>query len=368
MSKRLVVCCDGTWNTPEQECDGRPCPTNVTKVSRAVAPSDDSGVEQRVHYQLGVGTSKWERIRGGAFGMGLSRGVKDVYGWVVDNYEPGDELFLFGFSRGAYMARSTAGLIRNSGVLRRDEKARIDEAYTLYRKRRVHPNDRPARDFRAAHSHDPVPIAFVGVWDTVGALGIPWSGVGVITWFNRRWQFHDTRLSRTIESAYQALAIDEARKPFLPAIWEVSDDAAGQAVEQVWFAGVHSDVGGGYAETGLADLAMLWMVERAESRGLRFSPDAFRDGEQRSDGDVPTRPDPLGVLHDSRKGVYRVLPPARRGIGETSSGRESVAASAVTRTQRDAAYRPGNLMQYLSGPHRLTPLPQRAEGSADAPA
>ncbi len=108
MSKLLVLCCDGTWNIPDQRS-----PTNITKIALAIAPKDKNGREQRTFYGLGVGAHRWQRIRGGAFGVGLSRDVRDAYRFLVENFEPGDELFFFGFSRGAFTARSTAGFVRN---------------------------------------------------------------------------------------------------------------------------------------------------------------------------------------------------------------------------------------------------------------
>jgi type VI secretion system (T6SS) phospholipase Tle1-like effector len=194
VSKRLVICCDGTWNTPDKSEGGRPVLTNVAKVALSVSPSSEANVEQRVYYQHGVGVSRWEHIRGGAFGFGLSRNVREAYRFIVENYEPGDELFFFGFSRGAFTARSTVGLIRNAGILRRENTARIDEAYTLYRDRAVHPNDLESQLFRRTYSFE-TRIRFIGVWDTVGALGIPLSGVRGLKAITSRWEFHDTALS-----------------------------------------------------------------------------------------------------------------------------------------------------------------------------
>src|SRR6266487_1349789 len=134
MSKRLVMCCDGTWNTA-----GQRSPTNVARMRDAIASRAADGIEQRVFYHEGVGTSRWERIRGGAFGFGLSRNVRDTYRFVVENYDEGDELFFVGFSRGAFTARSTAGFVRNAGILRREQADRLDEAYGLYRDRTSHP-------------------------------------------------------------------------------------------------------------------------------------------------------------------------------------------------------------------------------------
>ena len=131
MPKRLVICCDGTWNTPDQAAEGRPCPTNVTKVALEVAEKGDGDWVQCVYYLRGVGTARGERIRGGAFGVGLSRNVKEAYRTIVENYDEGDELFFFGFSRGAFTARRTAGFVRNRGLLKRQDASRIEEAYEL---------------------------------------------------------------------------------------------------------------------------------------------------------------------------------------------------------------------------------------------
>ncbi|MCU0262453.1 MAG: DUF2235 domain-containing protein [Candidatus Nanopelagicales bacterium] len=353
--KRIVLCCDGTWNTPDQTSEGRRCQTNVAKVAAAVADRDAAGVEQLVLYHRGVGTARGERIRGGAFGVGLSRGVQGVYRFLVEHFEPGDEIFLFGFSRGSYMARSTAGLIRNAGILKAANVAQIPNAYSLYRARAVRPRDLESQLFRRSYAHPDPRIRFVGVWDTVGALGIPWSGVPAIDRLNRRWAFHDTQLSRIIDNAFHALAIDERRKPFLPAIWQQNPDAVDQTLEQVWFSGVHCDVGGGYPDTGLSDIALLWMVGRARACGLVFQPDAFaaRDGGD-ADTQTATAPDPLGPLHDSSTGLYRVLPPGPRRIGAKPSAHESLASAAVHRATQDPTYAPPALTQALANKLRVT--------------
>ena len=271
MSKRLVLCCDGTWNSPDQKS-----PTNVTKIALAIAPVDSAGREQRTFYHRGVGTNRWERVRGGAFGVGLSRNVQDTYRFLVQNFEPGDELFFFGFSRGAYTARSTAGFVRNCGILRREHADRVGEAYGLYRDKssKTHPRGTEATLFRRSYSHETC-IRFIGVWDTVGALGIPIGGA-LINLINHRWEFHDTQLSTTVDAAYQALAIDEKRGPFRPTLWTPQDNPPPeQRVEQVWFAGVHSDVGGGYPDHQISDIPLLWMADRARRTGLDFRANAF---------------------------------------------------------------------------------------------
>ncbi|MGH3622535.1 MAG: DUF2235 domain-containing protein [Sciscionella sp.] len=341
MSKRLVVCCDGTWNTADQKKDDGPAPTNVVRVAKAVTPRDAEGVEQRVFYHPGVGTKPGERMSGGMFGFGLSQDVRDVYRFLVRTFEPGDELFFFGFSRGAFTARSTVGFIHNCGLLRREHADRIDEAYELYRNRRdrTKPKNTEAQLFRRSYSHEPR-IRFIGVWDTVGALGIPLSGLRLVNLINRRWQFHDTKLSSSVDAAFQALAIDERRGPFRPAMWTPPKRAGTPRVEQVWFAGVHSDIGGGYPkdECALADITLLWMVDRAHSCGLAFDTTAL---------DAPSAPDPLGQLHTSRKGVYRLVPAFNRSIGTTDPEHEWAASTAVKRYEQTAAYQPADLVTYL---------------------
>ncbi len=334
--KRLVICCDGTWNTADQQS-----PTNVKLLSDAVAPTDAGGTQQLVQYHEGLGVHWWDRWAGGAFGVGLSQIVVDVYGWVVANFEPGDELFFVGFSRGAYTARSTVGLIRNCGVLRKPEFGRIPEAYELYRRRdpASGPDAPEAIAFRQQHAHE-TRIRFVGVWDTVGALGIPFSGVALVDQLNAPWQFHDTKLSSTVDDARQALAIDERRRPFSPAVWE--PPAAGQVSRrQLWFPGVHSDVGGGYPDRQLADTTLRWMADGAAGAGL-----AFRAG-------IPgAAPGPgCDPLHDSMTLFYRLLVPFGRPLGEADPAGEAAASNAVARMNNpDCRYTPDNLRTYLGGP------------------
>src|SRR5919202_2136476 len=166
--KRLVVCCDGTWNRPDQVSQGVAAPTNVAKVALAHAGADADGNPQVLHYEAGVGTRRGEHVLGGAIGVGLSRNVQDCYRFLVDHYEPGDELYFLGFSRGAFTARSVVGLVRNSGILRREERARIDEAYRLYRSphKDTVPSGIAAQLFRRSYSHPDAYVQFVGVWDT----------------------------------------------------------------------------------------------------------------------------------------------------------------------------------------------------------
>jgi uncharacterized protein (DUF2235 family) len=362
MPKRLVVCCDGTWNRPDETREGVAAPTNVAKLSLGVAREDPAGTPQLLHYEAGVGTRRFERIRGGAFGLGLSRNVRDCYRFLVESYDPGDELWLFGFSRGAFTARSTVGLVRNSGILKAQHVDLIQDAYRLYRspKKRTKPGGIEAEIFRRQYSHPDPDIHFVGVWDTVGSLGIPIDGLRM-PFLTRRWSFHDTTLSTHVRNAYHALAIDERRGPFKPTLWERKAEAAGQTLEQVWFSGVHSDVGGGYSDTALPEIPLLWMVERARAHGLAFEPGHFAPTEGVIDDDrrhlgEQIAPDALGAIHNSLKGFYLLLPRFPRPL-QADSG--AVASSARRRRDEMPGYGSPALVEYLDAGRPVTIVQDR---------
>ena len=311
MSKRLIVCADGTWNKVEKAQSGKHLSTNVAKLAAALLPTDIHGTLQLLCYLEGVGTHHGEWLRGGMFGLGISRNIDRAYEFLVQSYEPEDEIWIFGFSRGAFTARSLAGMIRDCGLLKLTHIDRIGDAMALYRGRYndTAPDAPRARIFRNTYSHEP-DIKFIGVWDTVGSLGVP----GVHLWLARLlridWQFHDTTLSRSVKNAYQALAIHEKRSDFEPTLWQKQDwpEASGQTLEQVWFSGVHSDVGGGYVEEQLSDVALLWMIEKAKSRGLGFREDFLSDPRWFA-------PNPEGRLHDSFDFPFSWLDTLRRRKG-----------------------------------------------------
>ena len=336
--KRIIVCCDGTWNRADQESAGAPCPTNVVKLAYRIAKRSADGTSQIIFYDQGVGTGNAiDRLTGGAFGDGLEDNIFDAYRFLIANYEPGDEIFLFGFSRGAFTARSIAGMIRKCGVLERRHVQLYVEALKLYHDPGVHPDDKHALDFRDKHSccgRDAIAIKYIGVWDTVGSLGIPLRGLRSLT--RKKYLFHDTELSGTVEFAFHALAIDEQREPFQPTLW-AEKPKPNQTMEQVWFAGVHSDVGGGYAETALSDIPLQWMMDNAKRAGLAFD-----------DQVILARPlsgKASGTLHDSRKGFYNLARPFNRAIGLGAT--QSVHPSVLDRWDQTASYRPGNLRTYL---------------------
>lgn len=277
--RNLVALFDGTWNKPESG-------TNVERFRQLIAPRDAVGNPQIVNYLPGVGTEHGiGRLIGGAFGYGLSANVKDGYRWLCETFAPGDAIYLLGFSRGAYTARSLGGMIRKCGLLRSADAAGIDAAYAFYRDTQIKPGDDAALAWRAARSVE-TRIRFIGVWDTVGALGIP-DTAAWIPFSRKRYEFHDTDLSSIVQYAYQALALDEHRADFKPTKWMryPATTAPGESttakkseqidVEQRWFVGSHADVGGGYAKDGaghapdlLPDLPLAWLQAKAQAAGL----------------------------------------------------------------------------------------------------
>ncbi len=206
--KRIVICSDGTWSTPDREL-----PTNVTRMARAVLPSAPDGTAQVIFYDAGVGTEGYWlwRLLGAVSGKGIEKNIRDCYRFLVHNYKEGDEIYLFGFSRGAYTVRSLAGMIRNAGALRKSEAEKFGKVYRLYRRRDAAPGSEKAAGFRVVHSLEAA-ITFIGVWDTVGAPGIPLRGLGKLT--AGRHQFHDVELSGIVQHTCHAIAIDEKRGPF----------------------------------------------------------------------------------------------------------------------------------------------------------
>ncbi len=313
--KRLVICCDGTWNRPDSAHV-----TNIEKIARTVQTdlTANQGVQQLVLYLSGVGAGyRVDRILGGAFGFGLFGNVLAGYRFLALNYEPGDEIFVFGFSRGAYTARSLVGMIGRVGLLTRsalvDEK--LPEAVARYRRERPAGGEagQSAEEFRHDYCHPDVPVQFLGVFDTVGALGVP-GAVG------RGHQFHDVKLGGSVRCARQALAADEPRMKFEPCLWESPDGRTeDERVKQVWFEGCHSDIGGGYAQSGLSDTALLWMVAEANRQGLAFNEDLLR--RYLGSGSSAVRHDPMKPLFALLDLVIRLKIALKRVPGTSFLGR-----------------------------------------------
>ncbi|WAC55501.1 DUF2235 domain-containing protein [Gordonia sp. SL306] len=315
--KRLVVCCDGTWKSSKD-----PRISNIEKIARAITTRTHDDTIQLVHYCSGVGTagSWYDRVLGGALGRGLDISLLDAYRYLALNYEPGDEIYVFGFSRGAYTARSLVGMISRVGLLTADNLAcppstssnLLDDALQAYRAQGATrgAQQRAVQKYTYGFtSPEKLPrITFIGVFDTVGALGIP----GLT---RSNYAFHDVELSDQVDCARQALAIDERRLTFEPCVWEKKADPDTD-LQQVWFEGVHSDIGGGLDRSAPSDLTLAWMVSEAEGQGLRFD----RGRLPGAQAERPAVEDACYAPHDSLTWAYRFVNVVRLCFGIKRGG------------------------------------------------
>jgi uncharacterized protein (DUF2235 family) len=354
--KRIVICCDGTWQTLDNKSL-----SNVALTARAIAPRDAKGRPQIVYYSPGVGASlSGVSIWQGMTGADLDDHLLDAYLFLNLNYEPGDQIYLFGFSRGAYTVRSLAGLLRKCGVLRRDHVDKARAALDIYRHRERDADSLLAARFRGAHAlawprlsgdgatinTPPVDlrISYVGVWDTVGALGIP-RVLPIDIGLNARYRFHDTALSRAVLAARHAVAIDERRAAFAPTLWSNvgAFNAPGQParVAQAWFPGDHGGVGGSDISRGLSNCALLWVLEGAELTGLALA---------REPGSVISGAlaniDPLKAQLGANGPSLLKLAGARWRKGLERF--EDVHETACLRWTADASYRPKPLLKHAA--------------------
>jgi uncharacterized protein (DUF2235 family) len=335
MGKRVILCADGTWNTPHG-VDATTIDTNVRKLYCGLADDPD----QLRYYDSGVGTdgTPIDHLTGGAMGEGLFKKIQDNYGFLANVWDPGDQVYLFGFSRGAYTARSVGGMIARFGVPTKNfDNETVKKIFDAYRE--TDETKRAAmRDALAAqYGLTDVSVAMIGVWDTVGSLGIP--GLLFSIFDQKRYGFLDTTLHPCVQKAFHAVCIDERRAQFMPTLWTNADGsyrANDAQVTQVWFPGVHCDVGGSYAESQLSDIAMRWMMKKAMACGLTFGDAAMRQYL------APAAMDPLGPPHDEWKIIPWGLPKHR-----TVPANVVMASTVQTRLTGMGAYAPEHLS--LSG-------------------
>ncbi|MCK5681638.1 DUF2235 domain-containing protein [bacterium] len=333
--KKIVICADGTWNRPEKN-SAQDFPTNILRLARAIQPYGHDNISQQVFYDWGVG-SYYDPIIGGATGLGLHKNIMDNYRYIVQNYTPGDQLYLFGFSRGAYTIRCLCGLINNCGIIKRPDAALIQQAFNHYKRNgpTYAPEGKHSIAFRNQHAHPSREIAFVGVWDTVGAMGIPISFLGL---FSDNDEFYDTKLGKNILIARHALALDEQRQDFIPTIWQLRTHLN---LKQVWFAGSHSDIGGSYKPDKdgslLADNSLDWMIKEAQTAGLTVEVHLKQNLNN----------NPLATLHNSRRSFYRIKEKYHRPLEQPNTP-TLIHESVKTRFLQDEKYRPQNLISYLN--------------------
>ncbi|MEA5535367.1 DUF2235 domain-containing protein [Crocosphaera sp. XPORK-15E] len=343
MKRRLIVCCDGTWQDL-----GQSYPTNVVKMAQAIKLLDSNNnhhIHQIIYYDEGLGTKQIEsgdsiidiltKLGGGGLGLGIDHKIQDAYRFLCMNYEPEDEIYLFGFSRGAYTVRCLAGLIYNSGLPHREFLRKIPKAYELYREKQNpdnSPDGKNAVDFRSQYGQR-VPIKALCCWDTVASLGIPdlIHGLKLDEKFNERYRFFDDKVNPTIKKAIHAVAIDEIRKVF--DVTHMESSIPGQ-VTQVWFPGAHGCVGGGSEqERGLSDGALLWMMEQVEKLGLVLDETHVENG---------IKPKYKASFDNKPEFPFNIGGPNIRKV----TGFDDLHESVKKRWKDDSNYRPENLMPF----------------------
>jgi uncharacterized protein (DUF2235 family) len=376
--KRIAIFLDGTWNSVSSN-------TNVWRLKSLCAPLASDGWRQITYYDVGV-NGFW----GGIFGKGVATNVINAYEWLVDQYEPGDDIFIFGFSRGAFTARSLAGFVAKCGLLKPGSPLGVGQLFARYKRENDKTiwtlNDELAKNPTGSTLLEekwilkyaqPINVKMVAVWDTVGSLGVPLvriPGIG-----RKSFSWHHTGLRTPIQYGYQALALDEYRKSFAPTLWTVrtpkvappspSKERDLSSVEQRWFVGAHANVGGGYQSDLLAQIPLRWLMKKASTHGLQFR------GDVELDGNATT-----SVVHNSHKefmyGAYQLFSwPRRRNVGELpierndgthSTVNETIDVSVFDRWRADAKYRPKSLKQWAKR-HNADPADYMATVSAANP-
>jgi uncharacterized protein (DUF2235 family) len=379
--KRIAIFLDGTWNTTNDN-------TNVWRLRALTAPVGADQVRQSIYYNAGLGTQAGSKVRGGMFGVGIDDILLETYQWLVENYNDGDDIFIFGFSRGSYTARSLSGFVSRCGVLKPGGPLSIRQLYDRYRmglkvasieRLLNHPPKTPTleEEWLVLFSRF-VNIKFLGVFDTVGSLGIP---IG-FSRFKTSHSFLNTGLRTSNIAAAHALAIDEHRPDFAPTLWTRSvpkDPNADQPraprslqeAEQRWFVGAHANVGGGYSNDLLSQRPFAWMMKRAAAQGLSFR----RDVDQFS----PKIKSPVIDSYGSfMGGFYRFLQrehqrpmgadPIESSVAVEGTINETIDSTVFERWQSDETYRPQNLSRWaerkkadltkLSGSVRASDLSQ----------
>ena len=389
--KRIVICFDGTWDRLDVTT-----PTNVQITAESVLDTSRGGIPQIVYYEDGVGTDGKDALTGGLFGAGLLNNISDAYRFLIFNYAPGDQIFIFGFSRGAYTARSLVGLLSTCGIISHHHAGRLDEAIANYRRRDGTPtftedmlrfradysphlcvsDDEVAWRQKALNETRPggiwpkLEVAYLGVWDTVGSLGIP-EYVALSGWVNRSLRFHDVSLSALAKSARHAVAIDERNRDFSPTLWDNLNElnqrrgfdstAIDAPYQQVWFPGVHGSVGGGGERRGLANIALDWIWDGARRAGLEFDNSAGSPAAE-------LKPDYRDALVSSNSTgmvsfMLGKLPAADRAPGPAAL--HEVSLSARQRWKEDPAnlpegkpYRPATLSRIADLLDQITEIPR----------
>ena len=310
--KNIIICSDGTGNEYGSNI------TNVVETYKLAKKTKD----QMVYYDPGIGTGGYLYDEGtgvlkaaydAGTGTGVHKNVEQAYTYLMEVFKPGDKVYLFGFSRGAFTVRSLAGMLHNVGLLPADHDNHLEYASKYYLDKDYHHLN---KGFKEDFSR-PCPVHFIGVWDTVDS-----------TLLHEGAKFTDTRLNPEVAHAYHAVSIDEKRKDFPVCLWDEKNLAPGQVMQQVWFSGVHSNVGGWYDSRDLSSIALCWMIEKAKAAGLKVNDKLFQERQNERK--------PVGEIHESYDGFWRFRRSKRRVIPDNALIHQSV----VDRMNAVPSYKP----------------------------
>lgn len=324
MPKNIVVLSDGTG----QE-GGVGYNTNIYKTFNIIKDRTDN---QIVFYDPGLGTAGAELVQQ-ITGYGISKNIQDCYTFIFEHFESGDQIYLLGFSRGAATVRSLSSFIHYFGILPKSRPDLVGKAYKIYKIKNEAKRKAKARTFIEKHHTMWTRIKFLGCFDTVSALGFPIRGISSvldrIPYFQH--EFHNYKLSKSVEKAYHALAIDDKRKTFHPVLWD-PDVEAYQTLKQVWFSGMHTDVGGGYREHELSDIPFIWLLRHAILNGLELY-----DHER-----VEITPKADGRMHDSMNGWWQSLVYQEKGRSwpKDRPDKPIIHQSVIDRVEKVGCYHP----------------------------
>ncbi|MDR6558428.1 uncharacterized protein (DUF2235 family) [Arthrobacter pascens] len=349
--RRLALFIDGTWNTAESN-------TNVLRLYNLTANQvTDPFCQQIRFYHVGVGTNWHDHVRG-AFGKGINTSIRNCYQWLAETYQSNDKIFIFGFSRGAFIARSLTGFIDRMGLIYDSSSASVSEAFELYRGTT---SPIASEQFDGQHnlitsqtnwarvSSRPVEVDFLGVWDTVRYYDVP---LGSVRGLSRAENlFHFIQPGRSVRRLYQALAIDEQRAPYRPELWRLpgsEPDERQTTMEQRWFTGVHSNIGGGYKDNALSDLALEWMQRMAEEAGLGFTQSVSLSGLEHLAPIVDSYSKFLGGTYRFIPGHSRYIRPLVNFDNHTEVTNQVIDGSVFERWRALGNYRPPNVESWAT--------------------
>lgn len=367
--KNIVIFLDGTWNDPEDQ-------TRVWAAKNLISATH-KGVKQDVYYDAGLGTQKFEKFQGGVFGKGLGKNVRQAYAWLVDTYKDGDNVYIFGFSRGSFTATSVTGMIMRWGLIRPNSPLSVEQIFKLYEKWDKHTplyqlvfDKRDGRtDFSALEQQlldtsRRIKIKMIGIWDSVATVGVPFGNFARFS--KNALRFHNPRISTIYENVFHALAIDEHRKPFRPILfhffykrdatqadYDKNKKKYADHIEQRWFSGSHGDVGGG-DNIPVSNAPYAWLLSHAQSLGLGLNsslPVTHQVHKQPLNNPFSTFIFGLYKIVRFGKRYYRTIgaaPKAVKNNGMIETLSETIDTSVIKRWQTDANYRPKNLERWAA--------------------